>query len=489
MSQTTPTIDYARKWLVLAAVGAGIFLGTLNGSIVNIALPTLVREFNTTFQTVQWVVLGFLLTTAALLLSMGKLGDIVGKKPVYVAGLIIFTVSSALCGLAPTLGWLIAFRVLQAVGAAMTQALGLAIATEAFPPEERGLAVGYAGGLVSLGVVAGPTLGGFIIDALSWPWIFLINVPIGIIGLILVLRFVPNLQPTAREPFDFLGAGLLLISLVLLLLSLTQGQAVGFQAAQVWYLLSSGLALLLLFVLVELRLSHPMVDLRLFGDRLFTISLLCGLFVFTFLGGVLLLLPFYLEDMLGYSTQQSGLLIGLVPIILSVLAPIAGALSDRVGTRSITVLGLLVIVVGYLLMRQLSLETSTLTFVLLVLPFAAGLGIFQSPNNSAVLGSVGRSSLGVASGMLAITRTLGTTIGTALLGTIWTARITAVSGGVLESSAISAPISMQVAGLQDTFTIVTFVMLIPLALSLWGWWLGRRQPDPSCACAAALLCD
>lgn len=479
MTPPTSEIDYSRKWLVLAAVGTGIFLGTLNGSIVNIALPTLVREFNTNFQAVQWVVLGFLLTTAALLLPMGKLGDTVGKKPVYVAGLVIFTISSALCGLAPTLGWLIGFRVLQAVGAAMTQALGLAIATEAFPAEERGLAVGYAGGLVSLGVVTGPTLGGFIIDAVSWPWIFLINVPIGIIGLFLVLRFVPNLQPSSREPFDFLGAGLLLIGLVLVLLSLTQGQSVGFQAAQVWYLLGSGLVMLLLFVLVELRLSHAMVNLRLFRNRLFTISLLCGLFVFTFLGGVLLLLPFYLEDMLGYSTQQSGLLIGLVPIILGILAPIAGALSDRMGTSPITVMGLVVIVLGYALMSQLSLETTTLTFVLLVLPFAAGLGIFQSPNNSAVLGSVERSSLGVASGMLAITRTLGTTIGTALLGTIWAARVMAVNGHLPAGGATSAPVSMQVFGLQETFIIVTIIMLIPLALSLWGRWLDRQKQATS----------
>lgn len=475
MNQSDNSAKYAHKWLVLSAVGTGIFLGTLNGSIVNIALPTLVREFATSFQAVQWVVLSFLLTTAALLLSMGKLGDTIGKRPVYVTGLIIFIISSTLCGLAPSLGWLIGFRVMQAVGAAMIQALGLAIATEAFPSEERGLAVGYAGGLVSLGVVAGPTLGGFIVEALAWPWIFFINIPVGITGLILTFRFVPKNKPISREPFDFVGAGLLLAGIVLVLLSLTQGQSNGFRSTEVWSLFGGGLFTLILFVIVELRVAHPMVDLRLFQNRYFTISLLSGLFVFTFLGGGLLLLPFYLEDMLGFNTQSSGLLIGLVPIILGVLAPIAGRLSDRIGTRPITTVGLLVIVIGYATMSRLSLETTAFTFVLLVLPFAAGLGLFQSPNNSSVLGAVDHESLGVASGMLAITRNLGTLIGTALVGTIWTAYVVMAHGNLPMDSATSAPLDAQVSGLQSTFVLVTFVMFIPLALSLWGWWLGRAE--------------
>lgn len=479
MTSPAPSIDYSRKWLVLTAVGTGIFLATIDGSIVNISLPTLVRELDTNFQTVQWVVLGYLLTNATLLLSMGRLGDIVGKKPVYAAGFVLFTISSALCGLAPTVGWLIGFRVLQAVGAAMTQALGLAIATEAFPPEERGKAVGYAGGLVSLGVVAGPTLGGFLIDALSWHWIFFVNVPVGIIGLILVLRVVPDIKPTAKRPFDFLGAGLLLIGLLLVLLSLTQGQNIGFRATQVWLLLGGGLVGLLLFVLVELRLPYPMIDLRLFKNRLFTISLLSGLFVFISLAGVLILLPFYLENMLGYETRQVGLLIGVVPILLGVAAPIAGTLSDRVGTRSIAVVGLLVIIGGYLAMSQLSLSSTIPIFVLSVLPFGAGVGIFQSPNNSAVMGTVERSSLGIASGLLAITRTLGQTIGASVLGTIWAARVIALNGRIPDGGATSAPIETQVASLQDTFIIVILIMLIPLALSLWGWWIGRQKRDAS----------
>ena len=161
-------VDYSRKWYVMAAVAMSIFLGTIDGSIVNIALPTLVKELNTGFATVQWVVLAYLLGISTLILSTGRLGDMIGKKPVYTTGFVVFTAGSVLCGLAPTVYWLIAFRVVQSVGASMTMALGLAIVTEAFPPSERGKALGIGGAIVSVGIVVGPTLGGLIIDALSW---------------------------------------------------------------------------------------------------------------------------------------------------------------------------------------------------------------------------------------------------------------------------------------------------------------------------------
>ena len=179
---TQGSIDYSRKWYVMAAVAMGIFLATIDASIVNVALPTLVRELSTEFTLVRWVVLVYLLTVTTLILNMGRLGDMVGKKPVYAAGFIIFTIGSALCGIAPTVYWLIGFRVLQAIGAAMMMALGVAIVTEAFPPSERGRALGLAGSIVSIGIVVGPVLGGLIIDALSWHWIFYVNLPVGILG-------------------------------------------------------------------------------------------------------------------------------------------------------------------------------------------------------------------------------------------------------------------------------------------------------------------
>ena len=189
-------IDYTRKWYVMAAIAMSLFLATIDGSIVNVALPTLVRELNTDFATVQWVVLGYLLVQTTLMLSMGRLGDMIGKKPIYTAGVIIFTLGSLLCGLAPTVLWLIGFRLLQAIGASMTLSLGTAIVTEAFPPTERGRALGLSGTIVSVGIVFGPTIGGIILEALSWHWIFFVNLPVGILGTVMALRYVPDFRPT-----------------------------------------------------------------------------------------------------------------------------------------------------------------------------------------------------------------------------------------------------------------------------------------------------
>ncbi|HEX9971345.1 MAG TPA: MFS transporter, partial [bacterium] len=182
ISQHTDPIDYSRKWLVMSALGMGIFLATIDGSIVNVALPTLVTQFNTRFEVVQWVVLGYLLTLATLMLSIGRLADMVGKKPIYLAGMVIFTFGSLMCGLSQTVYWLIGFRIFQAIGAAMMISLGTGILTEAFPPQERGKAMGIVGAIVSIGIITGPTLGGFLIDLISWHWIFFVNIPVRIIG-------------------------------------------------------------------------------------------------------------------------------------------------------------------------------------------------------------------------------------------------------------------------------------------------------------------
>ena len=206
-------VDYSRKWLVMAAVGSGLFLSTIDGSIVNLALPTLSRTFGSPFAVVQWVVLAYLLTISTLLLSVGRLGDMIGKKPLYAAGFIIFTIGSMLCGIAPSVYWLIAFRVIQGAGAVMLTALGLAILTEAFPTSERGKALGIGGAVISVGIVVGPVLGGLIIGAFSWRWIFYVNVPVGVMGTLLTLRYVPGTKPAGGQRFDYWGAITLFVSL------------------------------------------------------------------------------------------------------------------------------------------------------------------------------------------------------------------------------------------------------------------------------------
>ncbi|UCG26373.1 MAG: DHA2 family efflux MFS transporter permease subunit [Chloroflexota bacterium] len=461
----------------MAAVGTGIFLSTVDASIVNVALPTLSRSFGSTFAVVQWVVLAYLLTISTLLLSIGRLGDMIGKKPIYAAGFIIFTIGSMLCGIAPSVYWLIAFRVVQGLGAVMIVALGLAILTEAFPANERGKALGIGGTTVSVGIVVGPVLGGLLLDAFSWRWIFYVNVPVGIAGTLLTLRYVPGLKPPGGQRFDFLGAITLFISLFALLMALTWGQDLGFDERRVLLLLVGAAVFGVLFVVVESRVTQPMIDLGLFRNGQFSVGLVTGFITFVAIAGTTLLLPFYLENVLGYEPRQVGVLLAIVPVSLGVTAPISGTLSDRFGTRSMTVIGLAILVLGYYALSTLSVETGAVAFLLLFLPIGIGMGIFQSPNNSAILGSAPQGRLGVVSGTLAATRTIGQTAGIALLGALWAGRTLYYAGSAAATGATEASAVAQAAALQDTFLVTTVLVAAALLLAVIAWLRGRNAQD------------
>lgn len=471
--------DYGRKWYVMAAVAMSTFLATIDGSIVNVALPTLTRELGADFATVQWVVLAYLLTLATLLLSMGRLGDMFGKKPIYTAGFVVFTAGSVMCGLAPSVYWLIGFRVIQGIGAAMLLALGMAIVTEAFPPSERGRALGINGTIVSIGIVVGPTLGGLLIDALSWHWIFFVNLPVGIAGTLMALRFIPSHKPAGQQRFDLAGAITLFLSLLTLLLALTVGQRMGFGEPLILFLFSTSIVLMVAFVAIERKTPQPMIALKLFQNRLFSVNLVSGFLTFVTMGGTIILIPFFLENVLGYGIREVGLLMATVPLAIGIVAPVSGTLSDRFGPRPIAVVGLASMLLGFYLMSNLTVGTTTLGYVLRFLPVCVGMGIFQSPNNSAVMGAVSRQRLGVASGLLAETRTLGQTTGIAVLGAIWAARVAFHYGAELAGGATNASAAAQVAGLQDTLVVV--VGLIGLALALSAWALVREQKQRAAA--------
>ncbi len=470
-ARTAHQVDYSRKWFVMAAIAMGIFLGTIDGSIVNAALPTLETEFGTSFAAVQWIVLGYLLVLATLTMGVGRLGDMRGKRPIYTAGFAVFTVASTLCGLAPGIGWLIAFRIVQGIGSAMIFALGFAILTEAFPASERGRALGLAGTLVSIGVAIGPALGGLIIDTLSWRWIFLVNLPIGILGTWTAWRFVPDVEPPGGQRFDFVGATAFGVALLSMMLGLTLAQERGFGDAVVIGLAVAAVAALVAFIAIERRVSHPMIDLTLFSNRLLSANLVSGWLVFVALAGFLVLAPFYLQDVLGYDTRTMGLLLAAAPIALGVVSPISGAISDRVGPRPVLVTGLAVLVVAYLGLTTLGVDTSVRNWLLLVIPAGLGVGIFQSPNNSAVMGAVPSHRLGVTSAMLTITRIFGQIVGVTVLGTIWATRVSAYSG--IADPTEAAP-EAQVNGLTDTIAVAAAALTVALLVAIWGLVTERR---------------
>ncbi|NDJ85196.1 MAG: MFS transporter [Chloroflexi bacterium] len=453
------------KWFVLAAVSTSIFLATIDASIVNVSLSTLERELNTSFAWVQWVVLAYLLTITSLVIIVGRLGDLLGKKRLYLAGFAVFTAGSALCGLAPNVQLLIVFRALQAIGGSSLQALGLAILTEAFPAHERGKALGIGGTMVSLGIALGPSLGGLLIGSLGWRAIFLVNVPVGIVGISLAWRFVPNTAPQKRQRFDLGGAILLTATLVTFSLGLTISQESSFTNPVVAGLLISSALLLAGLIRVERRVRGPMIDLRLFRNRQFSTSLYAGVSVFVIVASIILF-PFYLEYVLAYEIETIGLMIAAFPIMLGILSPFSGTLSDRLGTRPITIAGLVITALACMGLSTLGHQTTTAGFVLRLVVLGAGIGIFQSPNNSTVMGSVPPSQLGVASGLLATSRNIGQAIGIPLLGTIFATRVFALAG---ERGDISdMPPDAIVGGIQAVFLFAAGVITLALLVYIFG---------------------
>jgi EmrB/QacA subfamily drug resistance transporter len=466
---------YPAKWLAMAGVGTGVLMATLDASIVNISLPTMVDALHTSFATVQWVILSYMLVLTSLVLGIARLGDMHSKKKLYSAGLSLFTVGSLLCGLAPGVKWLIGFRALQGLGAVMMQAMGAAIITEVFPASERGRALGLIGGIVSVGLACGPAIGGVLIGLAGWRSIFLVNVPIGLVAAFFVARHVPLLPPVRRgQRFDVLGAGVMLIALLCYALAMTLGETSGFGSTLIQALLLLTVVGAVALCIVENRVAQPMIDPKLFRNILFTLNLLMGFLVFITIAGVIIF-PFFLEWVKGYTTEQVGLMMMVVPISMGVVAPIAGTLSDRFGSRGISLIGLLVVTAGCLSISTLHKDVSAAGYIARMIPLGMGLGIFQSPNNSAIMGAVPKERLGVASGLLSLSRTLGQSTGLPLMGALF---ITLVYryGHMLPGENLShAPAEALVAGITGTYRIAALIILASTAMAAAALWIENRR--------------
>ena len=422
------------KWLVLATVGIGVFMCTLDSSIVNVSLPAIARHFGVPVgAAVEWVVIAYLVVIAALLLTIGRLSDRFGQRSLWLAGLVVFTVGSALCGASPTLGFLIGARVLQGVGGALLMAISPAMLTAAFPAEERGRALGLNATIVALGISAGPTLGGVITELASWRWIFYVNLPIGIAGVIasrIVLRPEPHARP-AR--FDVPGAILLGVGLAALTAGLSVGNTAGWASPVVIALLVTAVATALWFVHQERRCTAPLLDRRLFRDRLFAWATASLVLSFLAAFATAFLLPFYFEQLRGDSPARTGLLLTPFPLVVAVVAPISGQLADRIGTRGLAAAGMALLCLGLVFLALLDERTSTWGVIWPQLIAALGQGMFQSPNNSAIMGAAPADRKGVAAGMLATGRTMGQAISVAIAGAVFGTLGAAAAGrGLLE---------------------------------------------------------
>ncbi|MCL4294984.1 MAG: MFS transporter [Anaerolineae bacterium] len=409
------------KWWILLAIGVGSFMTALDGSVVNIILPVVSRAFNSDVATVEWVVTVYLLVVSSLLLSFGRLGDMRGHKLVYISGFLVFVVSSALCGLASSIGFLIVARALQALGGAMLLANSPAILTKNFPPQQRGQVLGLQATMTYLGLTVGPSLGGWLTSEYGWRAVFYINLPVGLLALLLSLYFIPLDSGAERaERFDLAGAITFMAGLVALLLGLNQGHAWGWSSPAILGLLAAAVVLLAVFLFIERRVSSPMLDLTLFRVPLFSASTASAVFNYICLFTGLFLLPFYLIQARGLSPAQAGLILTAQPIIMAIMAPLSGTLSDRMGARLLSTLGMGIMALGLFLLAQVN-ATSPLSYVALSLATVGfGTGVFISPNTSALLGAAPLHRRGIASGIMATARNMGMVLGVGLAGAVFT---------------------------------------------------------------------
>jgi EmrB/QacA subfamily drug resistance transporter len=466
-----------RKWLVLTSVSLGSLMATLDGSIVNIALPAMQREFAVGLTTIEWVVVAYLLVIGSLLLPFGRLGEVQTFKRVYLLGFALFTVGSVLCGAAPNVLALVGFRVVQAIGAAMIMAMGPAIVARTFPVGERGRALGLNGISVSIGLSLGPALGGVLTEAATWRAIFLINVPIGVLAILWANRVLPEETPGGNQVFDVRGAVLSGVALFALLLALSEGQSWGWGSPVILGLLIAFVALGITFLRAERRSIQPMIDLALFRIRPFSAGLASVVVAFSGLFTAMFLLPFLLQQGDGFSPIEAGLLLTPVPISMALVAPFSGAASDRVGHRLLASAGMVIMVAALLSLAELPEAFALPDLVWRLVLLGVGQGLFMSPNSSAVLSAVPRPRIGTASGTLAQMRVNGQALGIALGGAVVATRIPVhlAELGAAASSAADQNAAFA-AAVHDAFVVAAAVCGIGIVTSLVR---GRSRTDHS----------
>ncbi|NNM99314.1 MAG: MFS transporter [Candidatus Eremiobacteraeota bacterium] len=435
----------------VATVMLGTVMGPLDGSIANVAMPTIARFYHRGVDEAEWVLLAYMLVTASTLVLFGRIGDIFGHKRVYQTGFGIFGLGSLLCALAPSLEALIVMRVFQAIGAAMLVACTQALIVESVAPERRGRAIGLNGAAVAVGLTAGPILGGAIIALGDWRWIFAINIPISLLAL-LAASIV--LKPTAprREGFDPVGALLSIVGLFALSLALSRAHRWGWTSGTTlgWIALSG--AALALFVFVERRVHAPTFDLTLFRSRIFAFSTIAAFCYFIAQSGIVFLVPLTAQLALHATPLQAGLLLVPLTALNVALAPTAGALSDRIPARYLSTAGAVLVAIGTLLLAHLPAVPTTLEIVLALVATGIGTTIFSQPNNNAIMSSAPHERRGIAAGTLATARTTGQLLGVATAGAFYFAH----NGGAAAGTFLPA---------SGYFAILTFGMVAVAILS------------------------
>lgn len=402
--------DPALKKYTLITVMVASFSTPFMGSAINLAIPSIGREFNSTALMLSWVVSSYLLATAAFLLPFGRLADISGRKKVFILGVIIFTLSSLLCGLAWSIQSLIWFRILQGIGSAMTFGTGMAILTSVFPPQERGRVLGINVATVYTGLSLGPVLGGAMNQHLGWASIFFLNTAIGLVTYISAIKIKGEWAGAKGESFDITGSVLYMIGLVAFLYAFSSIAT----AVLAKYILVIGLGLLILFVRHEMKSKQPLININLFSQNItFALSNLAALINYSATFAVTFLLSLYLQVVMGYSSSTAGLILLAQPIIMALLSPFAGSLSDRMEPRIVSSWGMGLTTLGLFFLGFISRSTPLWLLVVNLMVLGTGFALFSSPNMNAIMGSVEKRFYGVASSTSGTMRLIGQAISVA----------------------------------------------------------------------------
>ena len=471
------------KWWAYAAIAIGTFTSVMDHGSVVVALPTIAEHFGTDLPTVQWVLVGYILTISALLLPIGRLSDIVGRKRVYIAGYLVFILGAAVAGSAPNVETLIFGRIIQGAGAAMSQATGMAMLLSAFPSEERGTALGAHVSIVGTGSITGPAVGGLLVAALGWQWVFYINIPLVLIAISVALLVLhePSRAKDARRPqFDWYGAALSAAFLITLLVALTVGPTAGWGSPPIVAAIVGFVGLLAAFIWRELHTPAPMLDLSLFRRGLFSLGISAGFLSFVASSSSRFLMPFYLQKVLLFSVGQVGLIMVPNAIAMIFIGPLSGRLSDRFGWKKFNVVGMALIATGLFILASIT-ESSPLGMAMAgMLIQSSGMGLFQSPNNSAIYSTVEHSKYGVVAGLTQLMRNSANLTSVAVSTAIVTA-IMASKGYLPSLDAVSDAPGAFASGLRVAFLAMGGTALMGMAISfLKGERIDEvRTPAPS----------
>jgi EmrB/QacA subfamily drug resistance transporter len=405
--------------IILFILALSSFMASLDGTIVNISLPTIAEAFRVPMSIVSWVAMSYLLVLSGFLLVFGKLGDTKGFRKIFIVGFVIFTLGSLLCGLAFSIESLIGFRLIQGIGAAALEAIGPAMVAIYLPKEIRGRALGILATVISLGLAAGPILGGFLTEYASWHWIFFINVPIGIFAIIMGLKCLPPDRPTDTSGhFDVAGSVLFFFALATFLWPVNEGLTLGWTSPAILASFSLSAVLWILFILQETQCPDPLCDFGLFRNVNFLAACLAAAMMMLAFTGAEFLLPFFFEGILGYKSGFAGLLLAIPSLALMVFGPWSGAISDRIGSRVLATVSALFAVITFLLISTYTQDTGILFIVLTLLCVGVALGVFFPPNTNQILGQSKKDEEGAGSAVMTTMKNVGETLGVALMGTI-----------------------------------------------------------------------